>query len=86
MAINFCNFDNAFADLKPKILIFIFLDVAQEGLLKTTQNHILRCLGSRENVKTKRNITLVETSILTITNMVSSKKIRHTFSNSYCRI
>ena len=40
------------------------LESEQAGVLKTVQSHILRCLGSRESVKTKVRIKLVETLTL----------------------
>ena len=64
------TFVNAFANFNPRIHILSFLDCAQAGVLKTVQNLFLRCVGSRENVKTKVCIKLFETSILTIRNLV----------------
>ena len=66
------TFVNAFASFNSTIHILLFLDCAQAGVLKTVNNHFLRCLGGRENLKTKIGIKIVETSILTISNMVYS--------------
>ena len=56
------TFVNVFANFNPRIHILSFLDSAQAGVLKTAQNLFLKCLGSRENVKTKVCIKLLGTS------------------------
>ena len=65
------TFINAITNFNPRIHILSFLDCAQAGVLKTVQNLFLKCVGSRENVKTKVCIRLVETSILTISKALS---------------
>ena len=47
------TFVNGFANFNSMIHILSFFGCAQAGVLKTVQNLFLKCLGSRENVKTK---------------------------------
>ena len=61
----------------PPILIlesnfWYFFYFAEAGMLKTVQNYLSRCHGSREIDKTKVRIKLNETSLFTISNMVFS--------------
>ena len=41
------------ANFNPRIKVLLFLDSAQQGLLKNVQNHFSRRLGSRETAKTQ---------------------------------
>ena len=41
------------ANFNPRIKVLLFLDSAQQGLLKNVQNHFSRRLGSREIAKTQ---------------------------------
>ena len=66
------TFINAFTNFNHRMHILSFLDCAQAGVLKTVQNLFLRCVESRENVKIKVGIKLVEISILTISNKIFS--------------
>ena len=41
------------ANFNPRIKVLLFLDSAQQGLLKNVQNHFSRRLGSREIAKSQ---------------------------------
>ena len=41
------------ANFNPRIKVLLFLDSAQQGLLKNVQNHFSRRLGSQEIAKTQ---------------------------------
>ena len=58
------------ANFYPRIELLLFLNSAEAGMLKTVQNYLSRCHGSRETGEKKVSIKLNETSLFTILNMV----------------
>ena len=56
----------------PRIKVFLFLDFASAGLLKTVQNYLSKNHGSREIRQIKVYIELIETTLFTIYNTVFS--------------
>ena len=71
------------ANFDPWIKKLLFLNFTEAGLLKTVQNYLSGCHGSRKIGKTKGRIKLNETSLFTILNMVLSLHFVNHFFNFF---